>query len=255
MRWVYLSPHYDDVVLSCGGLVWEQVQAGQPVEIWTVAAGAPPADLALSAFAHQLHERWQTGAEAVAARRVEDESAGRRLGVGLRYWDLPDCIYRQLPDGSWLVNGEEDLWQALHPLEEPVVERLCAWLGVGLRAGDQVVSPLTLGNHVDHNLVRAAAERLNRPLMYYADYPYVANSQSAGSGKVGPGWETVCQGVSRAGLLAWQEAVASYVSQLSTFWGGLDEMRAALESYWRSGGGTCLWKPPELYPLYQSMLY
>jgi len=242
--WIYLSPHFDDVALSCGGLVWEQVQARQQVEIWTIAAGAPPDNLPLSEFSQQLHERWKTGLEAVAVRRSEDETAGRRLGAGLRYWDLPDCIYRQLPDTSWLVNGEDDLWQALHPQEEPVVERLRLWLAEGLHHDDVVVSPLTLGNHVDHNLVRAAAERLDRPLWYYADYPYAVKSQSLEDGKLAQGWQTVCQNVSRDGLRVWQEAVASYVSQLSTFWGGLDEMQTALETYWLSGGGTCLWQPP-----------
>jgi hypothetical protein len=36
----------------------------------------------------------------------------------------------------------------------------------------QLVCPLTLGNHVDHQLVRQAAERIGRPLCYYADLPY-----------------------------------------------------------------------------------
>lgn len=244
MRWIYLSPHFDDVVLSCGGLVWEQVQAGQQVEIWTITAGSPPDNQPLSEFSQQLHERWKTGLEAVAVRRGEDEAAVQRLEAGLRYWDLPDCIYRRLPDGSWLVNGEDDLWQGLHPQEEPVVHRLCGWLVEELRHDDAVVCPLTLGNHVDHNLVRAAAERLDRPLWYYADYPYVVKSQTIEDGKLGQDWQTVCQGVSPEGLHAWQEAVACYTSQISTFWGGLDEMQAALEAYWSSGGGTCLWKPP-----------
>ncbi len=44
-------------------------------------------------------------------------------------------------------------------------------------------------------------------------------------------------------LAAWQEAVACYTSQISTFWAGRAELDAALEAYWRSGGGTCLWRP------------
>jgi len=246
MRWVYLSPHFDDIALSCGGLVWEQVQAGQEVAIWTLTAGSPPADQPLSEFAQQLHSRWQTGTEAVAVRRIEDELAARRLGAEVRYWDLFDCIYRRLPDGSWLVNGEEDLWGPVHPQEEPVVARLCRWLWDVLLPEDTVVCPLTLGNHVDHNLVRAAAERLGLPLYYYADYPYVVTSPTELSAKMGEGWQTVCQGVSQAGLAAWQEAVACYASQISTFWGGLDEMKTELEKYWRSGGGTCLWQPGRL---------
>src|SRR5512146_228136 len=132
MRWIYLSPHFDDVVLSCGGLVWEQARAGHQVEIWTVCAGAPPLDQPFSDFARELHARWETGPEAVPARRAEDEAAVRRLNAGLRYWDLPDCIYRRLPGGAWLVNGEEDLWKPVHPEEQGVVNRLADWLVQGL---------------------------------------------------------------------------------------------------------------------------
>lgn len=243
MRWVYLSPHFDDVVLSSAGLVWEQVQAGDQVAIWTICAGAPARDEPLSVFALQLHTRWQTEEEAVEARQKEDTAAASRLGASLRYWDLPDCIYRRLPGGKWLVNGEEDLWKPVHPLEMPVVDRLADWLAQGLHAEDALVSPLTLGNHVDHFLVRAAAEKLGRPLWYYADYPYAVAAQSDLFRKTGENWERVCYRITQAGLGAWQDAVGCYVSQISTFWGSLEEMRAALETYWCSGGGTCLWKP------------
>jgi LmbE family N-acetylglucosaminyl deacetylase len=242
MRWIYLSPHFDDVVLSCGGLVWEQVQAGQPVEVWTVCAGAPAAGTSLSDFALQLHQRWQTEEEAVASRQSEDQAAVNRLGARLRYWNLPDCIYRQLPDGSWLVNGEEDLWKPVHSLEQPLVRRLAAWLAEDLRVEDILVSPLTLGNHVDHFLVRAAAEHLNRPLMFYPDYPYAAAAGADLAQKTAPGWQKRCYPVSHAALSAWQDGVGCYTSQISTFWGGISEMHAALESYWQAGGGTCLWQ-------------
>jgi LmbE family N-acetylglucosaminyl deacetylase len=242
MRWIYLSPHFDDVVLSCGGLVWEQIQSGQAVEVWTICAGAPAAGTELSGFALQLHQRWQTEEEAVDERLEEDRAALAHLGAGLRYWDLPDCIYRRLPDGSWLVNGEEDLWKPVHPLEQPQMQRLAAWLVEDLRADDILVSPLTLGNHVDHFLVRAAAEYLRRPLLYYPDYPYAAVTGIDLAQKTGENWQKRCYPVSRQALGAWQNAIACYTSQISTFWGGLDEMRAALESYWQAGGGTCFWQ-------------
>jgi LmbE family N-acetylglucosaminyl deacetylase len=240
MRWIYLSPHFDDVVLSCGGLVWEQIQSGQAVEVWTICAGAPGAEL--SGFALQLHQRWQTEEEAVDERQEEDRAAAAQLGAGLRYWDLPDCIYRQLPDGSWLVNGEEDLWKPVHPLENALVEQLASWLAEELREDDILVSPLTLGNHVDHFLVRAAAEHLQRPLMYYPDYPYAAAMGADLVEKTGENWQKHCYPVTRLALGAWQDAIACYTSQISTFWGGLPEMRAALERYWQAGGGTCLWQ-------------
>lgn len=248
MRWIFLSPHFDDIVLSCGGLIWDQVQAGRLVEAWTVCAGQPATDVPLSGFAQQLHLRWQTGPEAVEARRSEDEAALKRLGVTGRYWDLPDCIYRTLPGGRWVVNGEEDLWLEVDPLEEPVMERLSDWLVADLAADDLLISPLTLGGHVDHRLVRAAAEhaaqRAGCGLSYYADYPYVARSEVFAS-RAEAAWDTLCQPVSRRALAAWQAAVACYTSQISTFWGGLEEMRAEIKRYWQSGGGSCLWQRPD----------
>lgn len=250
MNWIYLSPHFDDVVYSCGGMIWEQGRSGQAVEVWTVCAGGPAAGAELSGFACQLHARWQTGQEAVSVRLAEDEAAVGLLGAGSRYWDLPDCIYRRLPGGGWLVNGEEDLWRPVHPEEQGLVDRLADWLAAGLQSArslkdTRLVSPLTLGNHVDHFLTRAAAEKAARQagisLWYYPDYPYSAKADAAQAGKLGQGWQEFCQPVSRPALAAWQEAAARYESQISTFWPGRAELDAALEVYWQAGWGTCLW--------------
>jgi LmbE family N-acetylglucosaminyl deacetylase len=254
MRWVYLSPHFDDVALSCGGMLWEQAQAGQAAEVWTICAGAPAPSEPLSSFAEQLHQRWQTGPQAAVARCVEDECALQVLGAQPRFWDLPDSIYRRLPDGpggtpgSWLVNGEDDLWQPVHPLEAPLVMRLSAWIAAQLSQDDMLVSPLTLGSHVDHRLVRAAAEyaaaQCGCALLYYADYPYAVRPGSDLSASPGPDWRQDCREISPAALCAWKDAVACYSSQLSTFWSGRVGLDEALEAYWRAGGGACLWQPP-----------
>jgi LmbE family N-acetylglucosaminyl deacetylase len=241
MRWIYLSPHFDDVVLSCGGLVWEQVQSGQPVQIWTVCAGQPPAGEPISPFAQSLHDRWQTGPGASQVRRLEDEAAANVLGAPTRYYDLPDCIYRRLPDGSFLVNGEDDLWQPFHPQESGVAAALTAWLQAGLLPDDQLAAPMTLGSHVDHHLVRAAAESAGCRLAYYADYPYAVRHPEALQALLHPTWQAVCVPISPQGLAGWQMAVAQHTSQISTFWHGLTEMQAALAQYWQAGGGACLW--------------
>ena len=252
MRWVYLSPHFDDIALSCGGMVWEQTQAGQAVEIWTVCAGAPdavaPGALApLSSFAQALHQRWQTGGDAVADRRAEDDAALQRLGARARYWTLPDAIYRRLPDQTWLVNGEESLFQPINPQEKGILDHLVAWLASDLDMSDTLVSPLTLGNHVDHYLVRAAAEhaaaKVRCGLLYYPDYPYVAKPQVDWSDKIGEGWQQTCRAISPAALLAWQDAVACYTSQVSTFFKDRPDLDASLGRYLQTGGGACLWQP------------
>lgn len=172
--WVYLSPHLDDAVFSCGGLIWEQARQGARVEIWTVCAGdVPPGPL--SSFARELHDRWGTGLQAAAVRRAEDEAAAAILGAGTRHLGLPDCIYRRAPGqpGRYLYDSEESLFAALHPLEEPLVKQLAGLLRRELPESVQLVLPLALGNHVDHQLVRRAGQASGLGRWFYPDFPYV----------------------------------------------------------------------------------
>jgi hypothetical protein len=177
------------------------------------------------------------------------------LGACGRYWNLPDCIYRRLPDGTWLVGGEADLWREPHALEAPVIDRLAAWLVGDLGAGDCLVSPMAIGSHVDHHLSRAGAElaahQVGCKLRYYPDYPYVAKQPGSLGAALQPEWREVCREVSHDGLVAWQEAIARYVSQVSTFWPDRAALDTAMASYWIGGGGACLWeRANEPKPLY-----
>ncbi len=242
MTWIYLSPHFDDAVLSCGGLIWEQARRGERVEIWTVCAGAiPPGPL--TPFAAGLHERWGTGLASVEARRAEDEAACRAVGAVGRYFDLPDCIYRRLPgSGAPLVSQQADLWLPYPHEEEALVGRIAAWVEHALPPRAHLVSPLAIGGHVDHRLVYAAANRLNHPLWYYADYPYVAKEEFEPRRWLGQGYCVHSRFLRPPALVAWKAGVAAYASQISSFWPGLEEMGRAITEYARTRPGHTLWR-------------
>lgn len=242
-HWVFLSPHLDDAVLSCGGMIWQQVQAGSTVEIWTLCAGDPPAG-PRPPFALSLEERWQTGSESAAKRRAEDRAACELLGARAVHFDLPDCIYRRLPDGSPLVKDEDDLWQPLPPGEQALVERLAGQIAAQLPRRCRLAAPLALGDHVDHRLARAAALHLRRAVHFYADYPYSARFKIHRA-CIEPGWRRERLALSPAALDAWREAIACYTSQITSFWSGLDAMRASVSEYFNQGGGGFLWRKPE----------
>jgi len=258
---VYLSPHLDDAALSCGGLVHRQAQAGEPVVVVSLCAGLPPPGR-LTPFAESLHARWgTTAAEAVTARRAEDQAALQTLGAAPVHLDLPDCIYRLDPQtGQALYASEEALWGPLHAAEAGgVAEEIAAALADILRhlAAPRLYAPLALGHHVDHQLTRHAAERLGRVWAYYEDYPYADRKANLSPNSMVTGQETagliaVLAPISEADLAAQCRAVTAYTSQISTFWGDAAQIEPSLRSYAEHTGNRQLaerlWRPSPSTP-------
>lgn len=243
MDWIYLSPHLDDAVYSCGGLIAEQTQAGDQVAIWTVCAGEPEPDR-FSPLAEALHARWETGPQSVAARRREDRQAVARLLAVPRHLDLLDCIYRKHPEaGEFLYPTLEAVFGPLHPVEEGLVDWLAGWLREEVPAGAVVVCPLALGGHVDHRLTRAAVERAGIRPCFYADFPYAVRVGEDADVRIPKGWQMKGFPVSAASLERWQQAIGLYTSQFSTFWASEDALKAELQAYVEKMGGVPLWSP------------
>lgn len=245
MRWIYLSPHLDDAVLSAGGLIHDQAKAGIPVEIWTFMCGVP-ADTEFSMFAQVLHYQWgfASAEETVLARRAEDRRAAQILGAQAQHFDFLDCIYRRGRDGAWLYT---DIYAPPHEDDADLPAQIAAAIAPRLQPDDVLVCQLAVGSHVDHVIVRRAAELLGRPLLYDADIPYLQNYPADLAPKTA-GMQEKVYAVSEAGLRSWGEAVLAYQSQISTLGGGFDtpqSIHESLRSYWQERQGIRLWERAE----------
>jgi LmbE family N-acetylglucosaminyl deacetylase len=228
MLHIYLSPHLDDAVLSCGGMIHRQTQAGEGVLVVTICAGDPPPG-SLSPFAQSLHERWRTPLNATAIRRTEDLAALAVLGAEARHLSVPDSIYRTAPDGSYPYASEQAIFGEVHPAESNLLKTLAQQIR-SLEPGRLYV-PYGLGHHVDHQLTRQAAEQSGLELVYYEDYPY-AEREAVTAGSLEP--EVFILG--EADLAAKARAIAAYTSQLSSFWPDEQRMDAALRAFARRVG-------------------
>ncbi len=260
---IYLSPHLDDAVFSCGALIHHQVQAGARVVVVTVCSGNPPAG-PLSPFAQSLHERWLAGldnavgrppAEVAALRRSEDLAALAHLDAEAVHLDIPDSIYRVNPATHWATYASEAaIFGALHPSELTLIRRVAAKLTTLLRGfGRQhIYVPLAAGNHVDHQLTRRVAEVAGGIFAYYEDQPYVLKE-----GDRWPNLQAPALAERRLAadilhladddLAAWTAASARYASQISSFWADAEAMALAFRQYAARTGGAApavrLWRP------------
>lgn len=240
MRWIYLSPHLDDAVLSAGGLIFEQTRSGIPVEIWTFMSGYPPAG-EYSPFAKLLHFRWgfSSAEETIRARREEDRKAAAILGAQVVHFDFLDLIYRRSSSGEWLY---ADIDVPIHPEDADLPERIAGTISPRLQPDDVLVCQLAVGSHIDHLLVRQGAELLGRPLLYTIDIPYFF-TKTEEFGPKSAGMRETIHPVTETGLKAWQEAVVEYKSQLAVLGDAMCTPEKACEtirSYWARDKGVRL---------------
>jgi LmbE family N-acetylglucosaminyl deacetylase len=142
-----LSPHWDDAVLDCWGLL---TSAGELNVVNVFAAGPAPGRLTV----------WDatTGAEDSAERARERlaEDAGALALAGRKPLNLPflDAQYR---DGA------------------PALDQLDLALTATVLSASRVHVPAGLGGHADHLLARRYGRLLLRaglPVSLYADLPY-----------------------------------------------------------------------------------
>lgn len=239
-RPIFLSPHPDDAVLSCGGWIYQLAQDGARPIVMTIFGGDRPGSAPLSAFARSLHQRWQLDDDAPARRRDEDRAACDRLGCYLIQLPFADAVYRVDETGRPRYDSEEAIFAEVRDRElidrvanavHSRVERLNSSGSVA-----RLYIPLTAGKHVDHIITRLAAEQLPTELIYYEDYPYAERPEYLTqvwehTGSTADDWVSETIGLSEGALQAKCEAFGQHRSQISTFFRDDDEVRQRLRAY------------------------
>jgi len=175
---VYLSPHYDDAALSCGGAIHQQRRAGQAVLVVTICSAPPALGEVFSPFAREFHGAMGNPDNLVAMRRDEDRAAVDRLGAEVVWLDFQDAVYRgRTGEDGWYYTSIAEVFGSIHPDEGALSEAIAAAVCQEAPFGSQTTlyAPLTVGGHVDHQHAHRAAWRLREQgwrVVFYEDYPY-----------------------------------------------------------------------------------
>jgi 2'-N-acetylparomamine deacetylase len=240
-RFVFCSPHFDDAVGSCGGLIASLTRNQRTVCVLTLFAGSY--QLPLSSFAEELHSLWGVR-DAVRERSLENDRACMALGASAHNYDIPEALYRRAGK-SWLYNTDRSLFAEPSPEDKGLPKRLCEKIEAGFSGDDVLFFPAGIGGHVDHVIASAAGVRLRKKghqVYFYRDFSYSGKP----SGEIPQ--EVFCFLVSAADYQRKLQAVAQYESQALMLFGESDS-RAYYElfrlpiigHYEQYFGTTCGW--------------
>lgn len=254
---MFLSPHPDDAVLSCGGTLAGLHRLAQRTVILTVMAGDPPVPPPNSPLVRELHARWDAGVNPMATRRAEDAKAAAALHARVVHAPLLDCIYRAAEraaadaGGVALYPTGEAIFGSIHPQDE--APALLKGLRLDTLPGLETVAevthiyaPLAVGNHVDHQLVRDWAQHdvarryPTAELRFYEDYPYAEDAEAVVGARAGIAGELhPVELVMREDDVSIKlSALRAYHSQISSFWHDPDDMDTRIRTFMtRTGGG------------------
>jgi LmbE family N-acetylglucosaminyl deacetylase len=269
---IFLSPHFDDIALSCGGMAARLARVGARCIGLTVFAAPSREGDVLSPFAQEQHLMWESGAGQGGAginevRREEERQALKLLGLQPVWLDFQDAPYRRGLAGEHLYNSNEELFGRVAQEERDIlVPRIAGEIRrvaseAGARGRVRVFAPLGVGNHVDHQIVFWAARLLGPRygVLFYEDYPYaakddalVARLRSLGVPSTPPlqnpkskhPTSTVFGTNPKSRIMPISEvigvkvaAIARYKSQLGGLFGGSEAMPGAVRAYAQSVAG------------------
>lgn len=245
MNLVFLSPHHDDAVLSCGGLIARLNECGFIPTVLTVFGGNIICSEASPKYVQGYVSLFDaaTPQECIEIRRQEDRLACEVLGAQRQ--DLP------FPDAGFRASGYVD-WEAITGKILP--EDADLHLQIAQRVDDiagrdaLLFCPLSVGAHVDHRIVRQAGEHLaslKRAVVFYEDFPYCAQGHdvAALTGALMPASVEVEKQMERK-----LHAITRYASQLDTM-GGTGPLRDLAHTYFRRGTANATeryWANPDI---------
>jgi glycosyltransferase involved in cell wall biosynthesis/LmbE family N-acetylglucosaminyl deacetylase/SAM-dependent methyltransferase len=245
---LFFSPHLDDAVLSCGGMIHSLVSQNKSVQVITVFAGDQD-ETNDSAFARHLHAKWGPTADVFEQRRQEDAKALSELGVrNVERWNFTEAPYRCATDGSHLYGTYDELrgQPALEDrsLKEAITKRVLQLLEE-LPDSSVLYFPLSLGRHVDHQMLFAIGLQLSaagKQVRFYEDYPY-AEAYDPNPGILN--WLSKTVPVEFAPKL---RAASAYTTQIRGLGGSVGNLEKRLRAFGYAVGGRSMseryWEVP-----------
>jgi len=173
---VFISPHLDDAILSCGQLISELVKLKKKIQIISIFTKGSLKTITPQAK-HFLNAcGYESAVTLFRDRQNEDKNMAKRLGLSIKHLNFTDAawrtdrklnpIYRDAMQQFGGVASEKD-----SPLVNSIRSKLSALIK---KKHDQplVFGPLGIGGHVDHVLTRNVLAKMNISTLFWEDFPY-----------------------------------------------------------------------------------
>ncbi|WP_203180683.1 PIG-L family deacetylase [Streptococcus mitis] len=235
-RYIFLSPHLDDAIFSCGDYISKLISCDKEVTILTIFAGYPQKQK-LQFSALQFHKQCNLGEYPIKGRIKEDILACKRLHCSFKHLPYFECLYRQDREGNFLYPTIYSSIQTEEILKKDILEEILLLVD----ANSVVFCPLSIGNHVDHILVNEIGKQLelmNYTVIYYEDFPYISEVSLEQYHQKTKNLKIHQERLQELNYIDRISAILCYKSQISIIWKSIDNLLMDIKKlYLRDASG------------------
>lgn len=180
----FISPHFDDAVLSAGALMMDLSGKTQVTVINVFTKPGQNNTLSAKSFIKQCGS--ETGKNLFVAREKEDKKVLSEMNIKVVNLGLLDALWRTkggkvygflgkivpefahiYPTYRWHVKKGK-----ISTYDRDTTRKLTKELLRIIKPGDFIFCPIGIGGHVDHLLVKKVCEQSFENLIFWSDYPY-----------------------------------------------------------------------------------
>lgn len=170
---IFVSPHLDDALLSCGALI-HYLAPQTPVVIVTAFTESHDRPKNLSTWNFLRLSGYKSAADLFAQRRQEDIDIATGLGAKAIHLGFTDSLYRLKPNShfiypffSWALKRGK-----ISVSDYPLIEQIAVKVKSLCTKNTVIFGPAAIGNHMDHLLVRKVCDEYFPQTIYWSDFPY-----------------------------------------------------------------------------------
>lgn len=188
---LFISPHLDDAVLSCGALLGKLVNKTD-ITVINVFTKSHKGPYTLSARKFLKDSGGYSDAAVLSEERFkEDRHALSKLNLKVIDLGLMDALFRKkikhnffgriIPELSHIYPTYK--WHVIKKIssEDSALTKLKNIIKKFINGKNVVVfAPYAIGNHVDHLIARNVCEELFDNLILYSDFPYNIHTDNYG---------------------------------------------------------------------------
>ena len=172
--YIFISPHLDDAILSCGNLLLKLKAQNKNIQIITLFTSASKKTLTPQAENFLNACGYTSPIKLFEDREVEDSKATGFIGGTYKHLGFIDAAWRTKNNKPLYHNGTSQFSGRISTKDHKLIDTIRTNL-TKICVNDAttlILCPLGVGNHADHVITRKAVEKLYKQSLFWEDYPY-----------------------------------------------------------------------------------